>query len=383
MINNMIQTLMKKPLVARFVEDVYCKIPYYFMKGKAFNPLAVVLLVSYKCNLRCRMCFYYNDSEKENTNRLIKDRQKEELTLDQIKRLIEDIRDMKAKVLTIHGGEPLLYPKIFEIADYARKKGLLVNFVTNGTLITPEVAEKIVRVGICNITFSIDGPESIHDKVRNVKGTFDKLIKGIGHLKELEKKGAKIPNLSLSTYISAINQEKLVELFEVIKDLGIKNWGSGLITYNNAKLARSTEKILGCSESHGQGNLENLEDEVKNLKIETLLQQREKIKQKNKVYKLNVLFPSKNSIKNYYDSFYNEIDYCLYPWARTVVSPYGEVFPCINLSMLNYSLGSIKENSIKDIWNSERYVAFRKILRKNKLLPICSKCCTISKIEKI
>lgn len=353
------------------------------MGGRALNPLSIVLLVTYRCNLRCKMCFYYNESEIKKTGDMITRRKDEELSFERIKELIDEMEKMKIRVMTLHGGEPLIYPGIFDIASYARDRGIAVNFVTNGTMISQNIAERIVKAKISGITFSIDGPEDIHDEVRSMKGVFAKVISGIGFLKELEKAGKKIPNIQVSTYISAINQEKIEELYEILKEMKIKNWGVGLITYNSEKMEAATRKILHINTDEGQGGLENLTDEVKNIKEEVLLEQREKIKKANKHYRMDIIFPTEKAVKKYYDSYYNEKDFCLYPWARTVISPYGEVFPCVNLSMVNYSLGNIKEKSLKEIWNSAEYIEFRKKLKKNKLLPICSKCCVINNVKKL
>jgi radical SAM protein with 4Fe4S-binding SPASM domain len=383
MVQNIMKILMKNSLIARAAEDMYCKVPYYFMNGRAFNPLSVVLLVTYKCNLNCKMCFYYNENESDNTHRLIRERATEELKPEQIYRLIDEMHSLRIRVLTIHGGEPLVYPGIFDISKYASRRGIMVNFITNGTLISEETAKNIVDAKIGNITFSIDGPENIHDTVRNRQGTFQKLIRGINNLREMEKKRFQIPDLSVSTYISGINAEKISELHDIVKGTGIKRWGVGLITYNNAKMAEMTKEILGITGGRGQGNLENLKDEIKEIDIEKLLKERELLKSKNNDYRIDLIFPSVKAIKNYYDVFYNEVDHCLYPWARVIISPYGEVFPCVNLSMIDYKLGNIKEKSLKEIWNSKEFIEFRRKIKKNKLFPMCSKCCVINNTKPI
>lgn len=377
---NIISKLSKNQLFADKLELAYNLLPYHFGKGKAFPPLSVTLLISYRCNLRCKMCFYYNEVEKDKTCKLIEDRTKDELTLSQIKDLIDQCAKMKVKVFTIHGGEPLLYPHIFDISKYARDKGLLVNFVTNGALIDKTMALKIVSAGINHITFSLDGPRPIHDEVRSIPGTFDKVIAGIGILKNMEANGAAIPSLSISTYISAINQKSLAKTLRVVQKTGIKDWGVGLITHNSERLSISTKALLGLSDDDGHGNLEELRDEVKNINIDILNTKRKacRIINDGKNFGLNIIFPSKNSINNYYDPDWNENSRCSYPWSRTIISPYGEVFPCVNLSMVNCKLGNIKKKGLAEIWNGGKYKLFRNRLKENKLFPLCSKCCHIN-----
>ncbi len=376
----LIKKLSENQLFANKLEELYNFIPYHFGKGKAFHPLSVTLLVSYRCNLRCKMCFYYNEVEKDKTCKLIKDRVKEELTLNEIKNLIDQCAKMKVKVFTIHGGEPLLYPNIFKVSKYARDKGMLVNFVSNGALLNKNLAHRIIDAGINHITFSLDGPKAIHDEVRSVPGTFDKLIAGIKILKELEADGAVIPSLSISTYVSAINQKKLSQTLRVIQKAGIDDWGVGLITHNSDMLTVATKDILTLSNDNGHGNLEGLKDEVKNINIDILNTQREacRVINSHDGYGLKIIFPSKDAINNYYNHRWNENSTCTYPWSRTVISPYGEVFPCVNLSMVNCKLGNIKEQRFAEIWNGKEYRLLRNRLKENKLFPLCSKCCHIN-----
>ncbi len=361
-INFLIKQLQKNKSLARIAEDMYSRIPYFLSNGRAMNPLSVVLLLTYRCNLRCKMCFYYNEAEKSNTESLINRRKSEELSQEQIKKLIDDMVRMKVRVLTLHGGEPLIYNNVFEISGYAASKGLLVNFITNGILLNEQVIEKIIKAGINSVTISIDGPGYIHDSVRGLKGAFNSIFNGIEILMRKKKEGFKIPKLSISTYVSTMNQDSILELFEKIKATGITDWNIGLVTYNSENLSVSTKKILGIGEEHGQGDLSSLPDEMVNLNVEEMLKTRKELKKKNIDAGLQITFPSEKAIRKYSEPFFNEVNYCLYPWARVVVSPYGEVFPCVPLSMVNAVMGNIKDNSLQSIWNGSKYIDFRRKL---------------------
>ncbi len=373
-----IKLLQKNAFVARFMEDMYSRIPYVFMNGKALAPLSAVLLLTYRCNLRCKMCFYYNETEKNATQNLISARKNEELTYGQICAFIDDAAGMGVRVLTLHGGEPLVYGDVFKISAYAASKGMLVNFITNGVLLDEKVIDKIIDARINSITISLDGPESAHDDIRGMKGAFKKIVQGIKIFKEKQKQGLPVPRLSVSTYISAMNQSGIMGLFETIRENGIANWGVGLVTYNSEKISAETKKILGISGAHGQGDLSGLPDEIIKLDKKALIEVRDKLKKENSRAGLQIIFPSAASIENYQDPYFNEVNYCLEPWARVVISPYGEVFPCIPLSMVNADMGNIKDEPLSRIWNGKKYVQFRKKIKKSGLLPICSKCCTIN-----
>ncbi|MGD0566559.1 MAG: radical SAM protein, partial [Candidatus Goldiibacteriota bacterium] len=313
LISLFIKLLQKNKFLARFAEDMYSRVPYTFMGGRALNPLSAVLLLTYRCNLRCRMCFYYNEAEKSNTQSLIHTRKNEELTLPQIKKLIDDIAGMNVKILTLHGGEPLVYEGVFEISKYAASKGLLVNFITNGILLNEKVIDQIIDAGINSITISLDGPDYIHDDIRGMKGAFRKIMDGIVILRKKESEGKKIPKLSISTYISALNQSTVMELFERIKTTGITDWSIGLVTYNSEKLSLATKKLLGIGGEKGQGDLSCLSDDITGLAPEKLLEARQRLKKENVKAGLQITFPSKEAINKYSDQLFNEVDYCLYP----------------------------------------------------------------------
>ena len=53
--------------------------------------------------------------------------------------------------------------------------------------------------------------------------------------------------------------------------------------------------------------------------------------------------------------------------------PNGDVVTCRDYS--DFITGNIEENSITEIWNNEKYQKFRNVLKDEKLLPICSRCC--------
>ncbi len=373
-----IKIIQKNKFLGRMAEDLYSSIPRMFMSGRAFAPINVLLLLTYRCNLRCKMCYYYNESEKSNTQNLIEKRKSEELTLEQIKKLIDDISAMGVKVLTLHGGEPLIHRDLFAISKYAYSKGMLVNFFTNGILLDEAVIDKIIDARINAITISMDGPERIHDEVRGLKGAFSKIINGIAVFKKKESEGLQIPKLSLVTSVSALNEDSVTELFGTIRDTGVKQWSIALVTNDSNNLSEATKKLLNISSTNVQGDLSALSEDIINLDIEKMFRIKDELIKEKADADLQIDFPSDRFIRNFADPGFNESDNCLAPWARAVISPYGEVNPCIMLSMIDANMGNIKDKPFREIWNGAKFIEFRKTLKKHGTLPICSKCCFIN-----
>lgn len=121
------------------------------------------------CNLKCKHC--YSSSEA----RIYAN----EMTTQEALRFIDDLADFNVPVILFSGGEPLIRPDFFDLAQYARKRGIRATLSTNGTLITKEVAQKIKDSGIGYVGISIDGIEEVNDTFRGVDGAYNLAIQGI------------------------------------------------------------------------------------------------------------------------------------------------------------------------------------------------------------
>jgi radical SAM protein with 4Fe4S-binding SPASM domain len=126
--------------------------------------------MTFACNLRCPHC--YIDAEERAG--------KGELSTEEGKMLIDQIVEVSKPILILSGGEPLLRADVFELARYAKGKGLTVAMGTNGTLITDRVAKELKSSGVTAVAISIDSSVSErHDAFRGVKGSWIRALDGI------------------------------------------------------------------------------------------------------------------------------------------------------------------------------------------------------------
>jgi radical SAM protein with 4Fe4S-binding SPASM domain len=117
-------------------------------------------------------------------------------------------------ILVFSGGEPLKRPDIFELAEYARSVGLNTALATNGTLVTEEVAKKIVASGIRRVSISFDGPDAeTHDHFRGT-GAFDATVAGFKRLRKLGM------SMQINTTVARHNYGKLNEAYALALELG-------------------------------------------------------------------------------------------------------------------------------------------------------------------
>ncbi|MBO8159504.1 putative heme d1 biosynthesis radical SAM protein NirJ2 [Thermosyntropha sp.] len=127
-----------------------------------------------QCNMFCDHC--YRDAGYKLD---------EELSTEEGKKLIDEIKKAGFKIMIFSGGEPLMRPDIFELGSYASKQGLRPVLGTNGTLITSEVAEKIKKAGFMAAGVSLDSlnPEK-NDRFRKLENAFNLTVEGMKNLKK-------------------------------------------------------------------------------------------------------------------------------------------------------------------------------------------------------
>lgn len=91
------------------------------------------------------------------------------------------LREMGApKVfIVLTGGEPLLHPRFFEIAEHIASRGFYWGMTTNATLIDDDVAEKLLETRLTSVSFSLDGPAEAHAKLRASRTAYQRAVDGI------------------------------------------------------------------------------------------------------------------------------------------------------------------------------------------------------------
>jgi radical SAM protein with 4Fe4S-binding SPASM domain len=103
-----------------------------------------------------------------------------ELDTEDARSVIDQIAALGTRVLILSGGEPLMRSDIFELAAYARERGLNVSLGTSGILINDAIAARMKDAGIRKAAISIDAPEpAMHDRFRGLPGAWDRAVEGI------------------------------------------------------------------------------------------------------------------------------------------------------------------------------------------------------------
>ncbi|MDD5560759.1 MAG: radical SAM protein [Candidatus Omnitrophica bacterium] len=138
------------------------------------EPVFCLLVVSKKCNFKCKMCNMWKNRQKSP--------ERKELSLKEIKYFVDDFKKVASKPIFIHliGGEALLRKDLMEIISYIKGSGFNSSITTNGFYIDELMSQRIVQAGLKGIFLSLDGiKEETHDYLRGIKGSHRKVMEAI------------------------------------------------------------------------------------------------------------------------------------------------------------------------------------------------------------
>lgn len=172
-------------------------------------PITGSIEVTERCNLRCAHC-YINRPVGDNYAK------KSELSRQKLNNIIDQIVDEGCLWLLLTGGEPFIRPDFPDIYKYAKKKGLLVTLFTNGTTITPLIADDLVRWRPFCIEITLYGrTKEVYERVTGVPGSYERCIRGIELLLE-----RKLP-LKLKSMIMTLNVHEVWDMKAYAESLGV------------------------------------------------------------------------------------------------------------------------------------------------------------------
>ena len=276
--------------------------------GRTF-PLAMTFAVTYRCQCSCVHC------SADKNLRL----DREELSTEEAKRLLDESMDMGICIVAFTGGEPLLRSDIFDLISHVDNRKTMPIMFTNGQFLTDENAEKLADAGLYTIFVSLDSTDpGKHDKMRGAPGLFDRAVKGI---EKMKSKGVLV---GISSYASKSGTEEGMykKIYALGKDLGVHT----ILLFDNVptgKLLKDTSDVL------------------------TPEQKEEIIEFSTNIFN-NKLVPSlsSQSWQNSLEGYLSGIG-CLGGNIQYYVSAYGDVAPC---DFAPISFGNIRDESLKKIW---------------------------------
>jgi radical SAM protein with 4Fe4S-binding SPASM domain len=280
--------------------------------------------VSRACNFKCPYCYSDAGTQEE----------KNPLTFEDYKRVIQQAKDLGARTVRIGGwGEPFLDANFYEpkastfpLIDYSNQLGMHVVFFTNSTLISSEIAQELIRRDVSVIPKIDTFRSEIQDKMTGVNGSFELVHKGIHNLINAGFLHTNPPRFAISAIISSYNYDELPSLYFLLREWNI-------IPY--------FELIM-----HG-GRGKTTDIHVSKQQAKILFEKFLKIDEEHFGYTWYPLPP--------YVGFK-----CDKLYYNLVIDTDGEVYPCYGIKI---SLGNIRNQSLKEITTTKLFWKFRNIKR--------------------
>ncbi len=261
--------------------------------------------------------------------------------------VLDDIASYAKPVIVLSGGEPLLRPDVFQIAEHGTGLGLRMCMATNGSLVTEEICRSMKRADIKMVSLSLDGstPE-VHDDFRKQPGAFE----GVMRSAELfNKNGIKF---LINSSFTKRNQEEIPKVAKLAKDLGATAWYMFMIVPTGRGEDLMEELI---SKEDYDEILEwhyRMEKNEKDLLVRPTCAPHyyrvvlQKAKEEGERFERRSLSFSTGGAKG-----------CLAGQLICLIDVEGEVLPC---SYFPKSAGNVRRQSFKDIWeNSELFKDLR------------------------
>ena len=329
--------------------------------GRALPPLQVVLELTYRCNLACEFCYQRREEDQLGVRS-----GRDELTPDEVRSIVTQTPPWTLIILS--GGELFVRRDAMDILS-ATVKQRRTHVVTNGTCITPEIAEQIVSIGLTSVGISIEGSREINDRVRG-HNSFARAVAAVNTLLDHKRRrGTRFPLVNLKTTITTTNVGNLEEVLGLALEMGVDYCSLQIM---NTSVMISGLYLHSTLEQYGQQP-----PPIADFPLDLLEEQLRKVKESAAKSGVRLrLSPDLTSrqIRSHYANQIDLGDYlCLSPWTGMNVSATGEVFPC-----LNYRIGSLRDQRLMELWNGERYREFRRSLLTKGLFAGCRGCCDLT-----
>jgi MoaA/NifB/PqqE/SkfB family radical SAM enzyme len=324
----------------------------YVAQHRPILPTVLIYHCTFVCDARCEMCSNWERGDR-----------KSDMSLDEIEKAFKSDLWKNIEVANLSGGEPTTRNDMVEIARVMLDSlPRLRKFGVNTTGLTPQrgipmltkIAEMCQERGIIFSTrVSIDGVGEMHNKVRKTKGGFDKALKTIRAMQELQKR---VPfNFGISTTIFSMNLDDAENILAWARKEKLD------IVFN---MVRFTEAMLGNADLEGACKPIGVEEE----RMRKFFMDR---------VRMDPLLDGQNYIYMHYADMisngYHRLTPCPFQTQGIMLNPNGDLFFCENSDVV----GNVREEDPNDIYFRASSQAHRDSIRNDKC-PTCLSPCQMN-----
>jgi len=181
----------------------------YHRSDNSRIPISGSLEVTVRCNLRCAHCYINLPAGDRRT-------MERELTCREFCNILDQIVDEGCLWLLLTGGEPFIRSDFIDIYTHAKKKGFLITLFSNGTTITPRIADYLADWRPFSLEISLYGStQETYERITGITGSHSRCMHGIELLLEHN-----IP-LKLKSPVMTLNMHEVCEMKSCAEKLGV------------------------------------------------------------------------------------------------------------------------------------------------------------------
>ncbi len=217
------------------------------MKSGLDAPICLTWELTYACNLACVHCLSSSGQRDER-----------ELSTEQAKAVLDELRDLQVFYINIGGGEPMVRRDFFEILEHSISNGIGVKFSTNGAFIDKKNAERLAAMDYLDIQISLDGTTAeVNDAVRG-EGSYATAITAMENLRD-----AGFGQFKISVVVTRHNVDQLDDFKALADSFGaqlritrLRPAGRGADTWNELHPTNAQQRqIYDWLLAHGENVL--------------------------------------------------------------------------------------------------------------------------------
>jgi Fe-coproporphyrin III synthase len=320
------------------------------MAAHRIHALPVVVIFPHnQCNCRCVMCDIWRIREAR------------EITPADLEQQLQSFRDLGVSWVVFSGGEPQLNKEWSCLARMLRLAGIRVTLLTAGLLLQSQ-AQAVVD-SVDDVIVSLDGPPSVHDRIRRVPGAFEQLSEGVETLHQFR------PDMQIRARctVQKANHGSLCAVVQSAKEIGLSSISflaadltSSAFNRPEGWLPDRVDRVALVSPE-----VDRLEAEIERL----IHEQRADLDSGFVVETADKLRRIVQHFRAHLGQAEDVAPRCNAPWVSAVIEASGDVRPCF----FHPVLGNIHRQALPDILNGRQALNFRASLDVPSN-AICRRC---------
>jgi MoaA/NifB/PqqE/SkfB family radical SAM enzyme len=316
----------------------------------------LILFPHSRCNCRCLMCDIWRSTTRT------------ELSSSDVARWVEEWRGLGVRRVVLSGGEALMHSNLWELCDILRAADIGITILSTGLLLRQHATDLVQRCD--DVVVSLDGPQAIHDRIRNVPRAFERLADGVAAVKAADPAVA----VTARCTIQRANYHVLRATVAAAHSMGLDR-----ISFLAADVSSDAFNRPGGWDDARVSQVALAADDLPLLDAEISALEREWAGDFASGYIAESPEKLRRRLRQYFAAllgtecfFPNE---CNAPWVSSVIESDGTVRPCF----FQPPLGNVhSDGGLSAILNSPHAIAWRHGLDVRRD-AICQKCvCTLS-----